>query len=154
MTSCDSFHNVPFELLLSCVKHPCLTVDRLVLSLSIKIKGCLMQCLISTAILIPWWLFTVRNIFVMLFYYGLPPTPSHMIFWTPLGMLALQFSQRYKILERLCSITWYFQLNFVCLCVYRERLGGGGLTISQGILSELKKTGTSHARLHAKVRLH
>ncbi|XP_075103269.1 BTB/POZ domain-containing protein FBL11-like isoform X1 [Nicotiana tabacum] len=27
MTSCDSFHNVPFELLLSCVKHPCLTVD-------------------------------------------------------------------------------------------------------------------------------
>ncbi|XP_055807426.1 BTB/POZ domain-containing protein FBL11 isoform X3 [Solanum dulcamara] len=27
MASCDSFHNVPFELLLSCVKHPCLTVD-------------------------------------------------------------------------------------------------------------------------------
>ncbi|PHT70705.1 hypothetical protein T459_25809, partial [Capsicum annuum] len=27
MASCDSFHNIPFELLLSCVKHPCLTVD-------------------------------------------------------------------------------------------------------------------------------
>ncbi|KAL3326679.1 hypothetical protein AABB24_037394 [Solanum stoloniferum] len=27
MASCDSFHNVPFELLLSCVKQPCLTVD-------------------------------------------------------------------------------------------------------------------------------
>ncbi|CAN4118261.1 unnamed protein product [Withania somnifera] len=27
MASCDSFHNVPFELLLSCAKHPCLTVD-------------------------------------------------------------------------------------------------------------------------------
>ncbi|KAK4345635.1 hypothetical protein RND71_035811 [Anisodus tanguticus] len=27
MTSCKTFHNVPFELLLSCVRRPCLTID-------------------------------------------------------------------------------------------------------------------------------